>query len=103
MKPVKTPGLVKCSNCGQFFGELNAPAHIALCVKNVEIRFSHSQVGMLVEAKIDSGDWQVVQLTKHGSHSSHAYGWGMFPPYWIRRKMKKPIFPHLTRKVLTTK
>jgi len=37
--------------------------------QSIEIRVSHSQVGMLVEAR-NGGDWQPIQLTKYQERNS---------------------------------
>ena len=43
---------------------------------SVEIYFSHDQVGMTVESRLDRGDWQVVEFHQHADHKTNRYGWG---------------------------
>ena len=46
----------------------------------VQIRFSHNEIGMLIEARlpkeVDSNDWQVVEMQKYTAFKTRAYGWG---------------------------
>jgi hypothetical protein len=47
----------------------------------VHIRFSHNEIGMLIEAKItdppgDVRGWQVVEMQKYTSFTVRTYGWG---------------------------
>ncbi len=49
-------------------------------MKQVQIRFSHNQMGMLIEARFPDadpkGDWQVVEMQRYTAFQSRAYGWG---------------------------
>lgn len=46
----------------------------------VEIRFSHNQIGMLIEARLPdadpNGDWQVVEMQRYTMFQTRAYEWG---------------------------
>lgn len=47
---------------------------------NIQIRFNHNQIGMLIEAKLidgnPMGDWQVVEMQRYTPFATRAYGWG---------------------------
>lgn len=46
----------------------------------VLIRFSHNQMGMLIEARLPDadpkGDWQVVEMQRYTAFATRAYAWG---------------------------
>jgi hypothetical protein len=61
-----------------------------------QLKFSHNQMGMLIEARVKAtDDWEAVELQKYTSFPSHAYGWGTRTAVMSTARQERAYLNHL--------
>ena len=61
-----------------------------------QLKFSHNQMGMLIEARVKpEAAWEVVELQRYTSFPSRAYGWGELTAVMSTERQERAYLNHL--------